>query len=110
MTAQEVLRLARARGITIEVAGNRLRIAPATAVDSVLRDALTAHKSELVKLLGTTLDASGSPVDQCRSCGCPSWWTSNTSPGWHCSSCSPRPEPFTQGRIVVVAGGQWLFH
>jgi hypothetical protein len=56
------------------------------------------------------LDPQGLPLDQCPTCGCPSWWTSHVSPGWHCASCTPRPEPFMQGRIVVVAGGEWLIH
>ncbi len=111
MTAHETLKAARARGITIQVAGDKLHIAPAAAVDRALRDALAAHKAELLKLLGgATLDTSGRPIDQCRACGCPNWWTSDASPGWHCSSCIPRPEPFRQGRIVVVAGGEWLLH
>jgi hypothetical protein len=110
MTPQETLRLARARGITIEVAGEKLRIAPAGAVDSALREALAAHKAELLRLLGPTLDGSGLPIHQCAFCGCPSWWTWDASPGWHCASCTPRPEPFMQGRSVVVAGGEWLMH
>ena len=109
MSPQETLRLARARGITIEVAGEKLRVAPAAAVDSVLREALAAHKAELLRLLGPILDSLGLPVRQCAFCGCPSWWTSYSSPGWHCASCNPRPDPF-HGRSVVVAGGEWLIH
>ena len=111
MTPHKALQLARARGITIQVAGGKLRIAPAAALDPALRDALTRHKAEVLRLLtGPQLDDEGRPLHQCPICGCPGWWTSRTSPTWKCASCIPRPEPFSHGRSIVVAGGEWLIH
>jgi hypothetical protein len=110
MTPRETLKLARARGISIEVVGDKLRIAPAAAVDPLLRDALTLHKMKLLQMLaGPRLDEERRPLDQCATCGCPTWWQTN-SQEWHCDYCEPRPRPFLQGRVVVTAGGEWLVH
>jgi hypothetical protein len=109
MTPQEALRVARSRGITIEVAGDKLRIAPAASVDPALRDALATHKAVLLRLLARPrLDAAGRPLDQCPLCGCPTWWQTLEAE-WYCDHCHPRPEPFS-GLSLVTAGGEWLIH
>jgi hypothetical protein len=51
MNAQETLRAARERGLTLKAAGDKLRIAPAQAVDDVLRAALVAHKLAILRML-----------------------------------------------------------
>lgn len=51
MTATDLITELRARGITLEAHGDRLRYRPAEAVTPELRAALVAHKSELLSLL-----------------------------------------------------------
>lgn len=51
MTAAALLADLRARGVTLEAAGSRLRFRPREAVPSDLRAALAAHKAELLALL-----------------------------------------------------------
>ncbi len=112
MRPADLVREARERGVELNVDGERLLIrAPAGVLDDELRAALKTHKPAILQILsGPRLDQDGRPLDQCCACGSPGWWTSDTSPGWHCSHCVPRPEPFMQGRIVVVHSGHWGKH
>jgi hypothetical protein len=113
MTPAELLRRCAERGLTVSVSEDRtkLRIVPTQKLDPDLRAALVAHKPVLLQLLaGPPLAADGLPAEHCRACGSPNWWTSAARPGWHCSYCDERPEPFTQGRVVVIAAGAWGRH
>jgi hypothetical protein len=108
MTARETLATCVERGISVSIHDGKLRLAPAAAVDPDLLEDLRCHKSAIIELLaGPAVDHEGLPFEQCRVCGAPNWWSSDAFPGWHCSYCLDRPEPFWQGRVVVVCGGQW---
>jgi hypothetical protein len=111
MTPVELIQVARAKGIELTADDDKLRVrAPTGALDSDLRNALTRHKPAIIRLLaGPATDHNG-PTEHCRICGSPNWWQSNGSPTWHCGHCEPWPQPFTQGRTVVVAGGEWSKH
>jgi len=47
------------------------------------------------------------PLEQCKTCGCPSWYVAPGMAAWLCANCIDRPEPFA-GRSLVVCGGQWV--
>ena len=51
MTASELLMTLRDRGIQLEAQGDKLRYYPASAVGVELREALAAHKAEVLALL-----------------------------------------------------------
>lgn len=51
MTAEEVLSTLRSLGVQVHAAGDRLRLKPASAIPHDLRNAVTAHKQELLALL-----------------------------------------------------------
>jgi TubC N-terminal docking domain len=104
-----VLREARARGIHLTPDGAVLRVkGPVGALDALLRDALVAHKPEILRLLaGPQIGEDGGPVDQCAVCGCPIWWRA-ASGIWRCDQCEPRTDAVC--RIFVVAGGEWAKH
>lgn len=110
MTPREVLTLARDRGLHLEANGDKLRVIPAEALTEDIRSLLLATKPALLQLLAGPRIEDGAPAEHCRSCGSPNWWTSHARPGWHCSYCDPRPEPFMQGRIAVIASGEWARH
>ena len=108
MTLEQTLATCHDRHIRVTTHRGKLRLRPARAIDAELLEALRRHKLAIIALL-TVPDVGdeGLPTAQCRGCGSPNWWTSNAFPGWHCSYCVERPEPFRQGRIVVVCGGEW---
>ncbi len=57
MSADELLIELKARGVSLEVDGDRLRVdAPKGAVTPELREALAAHKAEVLALLTITED------------------------------------------------------
>jgi hypothetical protein len=113
MTPYETLVAVQTRGLVLTVAGDKLRIAPADAVDQALFAALTENKSAILELLaGASQDATGRPLKQCGACGCPTWWRQTGATTWTCDHCTPRPTPFDRigSRILVVAGGEWGKH
>jgi hypothetical protein len=111
MKAVEILREARRRGIELIANGDKIKLrSPDGALDDSLRDELARNKPAILDLLkGPELCPEGRPLT-CCACGSPNWWTNATHPGWHCSYCVERPEPFLQGRIVIVNGGMWSRH
>jgi len=112
MTPRELLRTCAERYLTLSVSasGDKLVVAPADAVDQELRARLLAAKPALLQILAGPRLEDGLPAEHCAACGSPSWWTSNERPGWHCAYCDARPDPFRQGRIVIVAAGAWGRH
>ncbi len=112
MTAVEVLEALRARGVTLEAAGDRLRYRPSQLVPPDLRAALVAHKPELLRLLTRArpspagldpqLDGSGwpailpglgpetiGPFTPCRLCGTGTWVQYGNVP--RCLDCARDP-------------------
>lgn len=61
MTANDLLSELRRRGIELVAAGDRLRYRPKDAVTPELREAILAHKAEIMRLLGDREPAFGSP-------------------------------------------------
>jgi hypothetical protein len=105
MTPAELLKAVRARGIEITTDGAKLHLAPATAVDSVLRAELLRHKRAIIEMLrGPALAPDGGPAAQCGHCGCPTWWR-GIDATWHCDHCEPRADQAC--KVFVVAGGAW---
>lgn len=51
MTAMQVMGELQARGVKLEARGDRLRFHPQQAVTGKLREALVAHKAEILRLL-----------------------------------------------------------
>ena len=111
MKAVEILREARRRGIELVANGDKIKLRwPDGALDDSLRAALARYKPAILDLLkGPRLSADGLPLD-CCGCGSPNWWISDLHPNWACSYCYSRPEPFRQGRVVIVNGGLWARH
>ena len=105
------LRGIRERGIEVTANGAQLRLrAPDGLLDDSLRQDLARYKDDILELLkGPRLCDRGLPLD-CCACGSPNWWKSAARQGWHCSYCEPRPEPFAQGRAVIVNSGHWGKH
>jgi hypothetical protein len=89
MTALETLRVARERGLTLTVSGDKLLVFPADGVDAELRAALAACKVELLKML-PRLDKRGLPEGSCQLCGSSHWWERGGQ--WHCSGCEVWPD------------------
>ncbi len=82
MTAVDVARLCRHRGIELTAAGGRLRYrAPAGAVDAEVLSMLSAHKAELL-LLAAPCPGCGRPLDAGRC-----WWCHHRV----CEACRERP-------------------
>lgn len=102
MTATELLSEITRRGISIEVAGDRLRV-PAD-IDPALVESIKAHKAELLKLctLPPPLDHRWTcimPADwECPTCGrLATWFTIDGDPG--CLRCSP-PKPKARHQYI----------
>ena len=59
-----------------------------------------------------SVDGDGRPLEQCRACGCPTWWKQAETTTWFCDHCTPRPSPFDRvgSCTLVTAGGEWGKH
>jgi hypothetical protein len=109
MSPQQLLGEIRRRGISISVHDGKLRLTPAELLDADLKNALVLHKSTIIELLvGPAMGPDGWPLEQCRICGCPNFWTCDSAPGWHCSHCDEHRPQFVLVR--VIAGGEWGLH
>jgi hypothetical protein len=76
MTPRETLRAAYARGLTLTVAGNKLRIAPAARVDAALRAALAENKASIVRMLtGHARDAADLRSDKSSEAAAVAAWS-----------------------------------
>jgi hypothetical protein len=95
MTAVELVRTLQARGIELAPAGDRVRFRPGDAVTAEERDALRAHKAEVLALLAGPSLASTEAValrvaafrDQLRA------WPASGCPGAPFLHLPGRPDP-----------------
>ncbi len=86
MNAFSLLRRLRDRGLEVECKDGRLFVGPSSALTDPLREAIRAHKAELLRELRFP-----PPTGPCSRCGCAAYYRSAAGP-WACLSCSDVPK------------------
>jgi hypothetical protein len=96
VTAHDVVRALRARGVAVEVHGERVRVAPADRVSAAELDALRTRKADVLALLRaeTGVPAPRGPCGLCRSpLAYVEGWPTVGDGAWLCPRCAAWPAP-----------------
>ena len=96
-----------AAGLSVTIVDGRLAISPASRLTADLREAIRAHRDELVAAVlagaaGGERDDPAGPGRPCAVCGSVRYWRRPTG-GWVCATCHPAPSDDLP-EVVVLRG------